>query len=293
MHNPIRVAVVAAVIALAPGSSAQSPPDPNVPLHFEVASVHPNMQGNQGSRVGRQPGGRFNAVNMSLRALITFAYQIQPFELVGGPGWVAEDRFDIVAKLEGDPPPVMPGSGPDHMMLATRSLLADRFKLVVHRETRQLDIYALVLARPGGTTGPALRRSTQDCSPQALAARRGAPPPAVAAGAPPAICGGRQAPGRIQFGGFPLSQFVGGLAGLVGRVVVDRTGLSGNWDFELSFAAEPPAVPLPPGVVLPAVDPNAPSLFTAIQEQLGLKLEATKGPVDILVIDSVQQPMPD
>ena len=99
-------------------------------------------------------------------------------------------------------------------------------------------------------------------------------------------------PGRIAFGGLPISTFANGLAGQVGRVVVDRTGLEGNWDFELKFTAEPPAG-LPPGTELPAPDPNAPSIFTALQEQLGLKLQATKGPVEVFVIDSVEQPIPD
>jgi uncharacterized protein (TIGR03435 family) len=96
----------------------------------------------------------------------------------------------------------------------------------------------------------------------------------------------------IRFSGFPLSQVASMLGGQSGRMVVDRTGLTGNWEFALTFAAEQRGQP-PPGVELPAPDPDAPSLFTAIQEQLGLKLESTKGPVDVLVIDSVEQPTPD
>jgi uncharacterized protein (TIGR03435 family) len=100
----------------------------------------------------------------------------------------------------------------------------------------------------------------------------------------------------LQLGGFPLSQLANGLQGLAGRIVIDRTGLSGNWDAELTYAPEgrggPPGA-LPPGVELPPIDPNAPNVFTALQEQLGLKLEATKAPVDVLVVDSVQQPTPD
>jgi uncharacterized protein (TIGR03435 family) len=226
---------------------------------------------------------------MPLNMLITFAYQVQPYVLVGGPGWIADERFDIEAKLDGDPPPVVPGSGPDPLMLAMRTLLADRFKLKVHRETREGDIYALVMARPGGNPGPALKPSTQDCSPQGIQTRRDAPSPAAPSGAPPVICGMQMAPGRIGFGGLPLSMFQNGLAGQVGRVVVDRTGLVGNWDFELTFAPERP-VWLPPAEEVPPPDPHAPSIFTALQEQLGLKLQATKGPVDILVIDHVERP---
>jgi len=285
------IAVVMAVgVSL---TAAQQAPDPNVPLSFEAASIKLNKSGDPGANVRRQPGGRFNATNMPLRQLVVFAYQVQPAQLVGGPGWMASDRFDIVAKMEGDPPPVMPGSGPDHMMLAMRTLLADRFKLVVHKETRDLDVYALVIAKPGGKPLPALKPSTTDCSPQALQARRGGPPPAPPGPNAPVFCGMRGSIGKIQVGGFPLSQFANGLQGLAGRMVVDRTGLTGNWDFELNFAQDRPNGPLPPGVELPPVDPNAPNLFTALQEQLGLKLESTKAPVEVLVIDSVQQPTAD
>ena len=268
-------------------------PDPNVPLYFEAASVKPSDPQAQGVGIRRQPGGRFNTINTPVRTLITFAYQIQNFQLVGGPDWVGSDRFDIVAKMEGDPPAVIPGTGADHMMLAVRTLLADRFKLALRKETRELDIYALTMAKPGGKPGPALKPASGDCSPDAFAKRAGAPPPAPG-GAPPPVCGMQQGPGRIRFGGYPLSLFANGISNRVGRQVVDRTGLSGNWDFELSFAAElPPGAQLPPGATPPPVDPDAPNLFTAIQEQLGLKLEGTKGPVDVYVIDRVEKPTPD
>jgi uncharacterized protein (TIGR03435 family) len=263
---------------------------------FEAASVKPNKSGELGGFVRRQPGGRFTVTNMALRPLITFAYQLQSMQLIGGPSWVSDDRFDIVAKMEGDPPAVMAGSGPDQMQLALRTLLADRFNLSVHRETRDMDVYALVMARPGGKPGPALKPSTQDCSPQAFQARRGSPPPGPPAPNADVFCGMRGSPGRLQLGGLPLSQLANGLQGLAGRIVIERTGLSGNWDAEVTFAPEgrggPPGGP-PPDVNLPPIDPNAPNIFTALQEQLGLKLESTKAPIDVLVIDRVEQPTPD
>jgi uncharacterized protein (TIGR03435 family) len=284
-------AVVALGIMAVAVMIAQQPAqmDQNTAVSFEVASVKPNKSGDRGGSLRRQAGGYVNAVNMPLNTLITFAYHVQLFMLTGGPGWMANERFDIVAKLEGDPPPVAPGSGPDPLMLAMRSLLADRFKLKVHRETREGDIYALVVARPSRNRGPALKPSTQDCSPQGIQARRAAPPSTNSSGASPVFCGMQMGPGRIGFGGFPLLTFAEGLSGQVGRVVVDQTGLAGNWDFELMFAAERPAG-LPPGEELPAADPTAPSIFTAIQEQLGLRLQAAKGPVDVLVIDHVERP---
>jgi uncharacterized protein (TIGR03435 family) len=254
-----------------------------------VKPSNPDNPGGAGIR--RQPGGRFNTFNTPVRVLITFAYQIQNHQLVGGPDWLDSARYDIVAKFEGDPPAIVPGSGADHMMLATRTLLGDRFKLVVHRETRQLDIYAIMMAKPDGAPGPKLKPASGDCSPAAFAARRGAPPPAP--GTPPVVCGIQWLPGRVRFGAYPLTLFASSLSNQVGRAVSDRTGLAGNWDFEMTYAAEPPRGPLPPGVEPPPFDPNAPDLFTAVREQLGLKLESTKGPVEVLVIDSIQQATPD
>ena len=165
----------------APAGSVPAP-DPNVPLYFEAASIKPSNPSNPpGQGIQRRPGGRFNTINSPARMLITFAYQIQGYQLVGGPDWIGSERYDIVAKMEGDPPAVIPGSGADHMMLATRTLLGDRFKLKIHKETRELDIYALTMAKPGGKPGPKLISARGGCSPEELAARRGAPPPAAAA----------------------------------------------------------------------------------------------------------------
>jgi uncharacterized protein (TIGR03435 family) len=295
------VAIAGAVLA-APRPQAQSftspmgsipAPDPNIPLYFEAASVKPSdPAANPGGGIRRQPGGRFNTINAPLKQLIVFAYELQDHQLVGAPDWITKARYDIVAKFPGDPQPIIPGSGADHMMLAMRTLLADRFKLVVHKETRQLDIYNLVLAAPG-KPGPAMKPSGDDCTPEKLAARRGGPPPAPGQ-LPPVVCGMIQQFGRLRFGGFPLSLFARGLANRTGRAVVDKTGLTGNWDFEMTFAADPiPAGALPPGVTPPAADPDAPDFFTALREQVGMKLDSAKGPVEVMVVDGVQPPTPD
>jgi len=300
MTLPSRLAAGAVLVVSATALSvsrphAQTPaqaPDPNPALTYEAASVKPNKSGVQGSSIRRFPGGRLQATNMPLRALITFAYQLQPFQLVEDPGWIRNDTFDIVAKMEGDPPPVMPGSGPDPHMVAMRTLLAERFNLAVHRETRQMDIYELVLARPDGKLGPALKPTTQDCAAM-MAAARGGPPPGPAPGPnSPVVCGMRGLPGRLVAGAMPMALLASNLSGQVQRIVIDRTGLSGGWDFEITFAPERPLNP-PPGVEFPAADPNAPSLFTAMQEQLGLKLQSTKGPVEVLVVERVEQPISD
>ncbi len=249
---------------------------------FEAASIRPARPDNPpGQGVSRAPGGRFNAVNAPLRFLIMYAYQLQSHQLVGAPEWSVNERFDIVAKMEGDPPSIVT-SGTDPFRLAMRSLLVDRFGLVAHPETRELDIYALTMARPGGQPGRGLKQSPEDCATMAARARAAGPTPAPTPdGQPPFICGSSLGRGRIRFAGYPLSLFASGLSPNLGRAVVDRTGLTGNWAFDLTYAPEP------------SPDSDSPGLFTAIQEQLGLKLESTKGPVDVLVIDRVERPTPD
>jgi uncharacterized protein (TIGR03435 family) len=255
---------------------------------FEVASVKANKSGDTNGMLRMLPGGRVNASNMPVRPIITFAYQLAQYQLVGGPGWLTTDRYDLVAKMEGNVDPnFVPGANtPNPMQLALRHLLEERFKLRVHRETREMDIYALVMAKPGGSPGAGLKPTTQDCAAVAAAARRGeAPPPPGTPGAP--FCGIQGGPGRLKFGGLPAASLATAFSGPAGRMVIDRTGLTGAWDFELTYAVEARGADAPP------VDPNTPSLFTAIQEQLGLKLEPTKGPVEVLVIDGIEKPTDD
>jgi uncharacterized protein (TIGR03435 family) len=265
---------------------AQGPSSP-ADATFEVASVKPNKSGDPRVFNHNGAGGRFTVTNFPVLLLIMQAYQMQESHIVGGPAWITSDRFDIVAKAQGDVPPLQLGQmGPMNYMM--QHLLADRFKLTVHRETRELPVYKLVLARSDGRLGPQLTRSTTDC--QALIAGRGradgppSPPPATA-------CGFAQGPGIIRGGGFPLSQLATALSNVVGRNVVDKTGLTGNYDLEMTYTPDPiPQGPLPG---LPPIDPNGPSIFTAVQEQLGLKLDSQRGPVDVLVIDSVDHPTKD
>jgi len=260
---------------------------------FEVASVKANKSGDSNGRLQGLPGGRVLATNMPVRPIITFAYQVAGYQLIGGPGWLTTDRYDLNAKMEDNASatPAVPGANaPNPMQLALQRLLEDRFKLKVHHETREMDIYALVLARPGGSPGPGLKPTTTDCAAvaaaAAAAAREGKPPPPFGAPGQP-FCGIQGSTGKIRFGGLPAVSFPAAFSGPAGRMVVDRTGLTGSWDFELTFAVEARGPDAPPP------DPNAPSFFTAIQEQLGLKLESTKGPVDVLVIDGVEKPVED
>jgi uncharacterized protein (TIGR03435 family) len=173
-----------------------------------------------------------------------------------------------------------------------QTLLADRFKLVIRREMRDTPVYALVLARADGRLGSGLRQSTVDCAAinAALnaARQRGETPPAPADGRP--LCGTRTGRGTVMTSGVAMADFARNLAPQTGRAVVDRTGLNGAFDIDLTWTPDQ-GPPGPDGPVAPAGD--GVSLFAAIQEQLGLKLDAQRAPVDTLVIDSASRPVED
>ena len=268
---------------------------------FEVASIKRNKSGDGFMGMGMQPGGRLTMMNMPVRQLIVRAYGVQPYQVLGGPSWITSDRFDITAKAPGD-------ASPQQMNAMLETLLADRFKLKVRRETRQSDVYRLVKARTDGKLGEALKPAAVNCD---MARGRGAGPvpgpgagPAPARGAAPGgpmmgPCQFLIAPGRFQVAGQSMAAFANSLGMQVGRPVLDETGLQGAYDFTLTFMPDPggrgmPAGLPPPGAPeLPPIDPNAPALPTALQEQLGLRLEPGKGPVEMIVIDSIDQPTED
>jgi uncharacterized protein (TIGR03435 family) len=293
----MRTLILGVCLATAVGIAArgQEAPPPAPDYSFEVATLKQNKSGERGGGIRRLPGGRVTVTNMPARGLVTFAYQLGQWQLIGGPGWLADDRFDITAKMEGNPEWGGPGTGmPDPIQIALRKLLGERFKLKVHTERRDLDAYALVMVKPG-TPGPALQPSATDCKALAERLRQGKQPegpPPVVDGIMPCSIMGRI--GQISFDGFPMAQAAGMLVGQAGRPVVDRTDLKGNWRFLMKFAQErPQGAPQPPPGEPVAADPDAPSFFTALQEQLGLKLESTKAPFDVTVIDSVEHPTED
>ena len=248
---------------------------------FEVASVKASAPNAQGQQMRREPGGRVSISNVPLRELIKFVYQIQDYQLDGVPEWAGSESFDIVAKASADVPPVLPGTGVDPLILMLRTLLGDRFRLQVHQESREMPAYALVALRPG-VLGAGLKRSTTDC--QAVAREQAAKPAQSSPGN--SQCGFRAAVGVITSAGFPLSQLLNPLSQLVQRPLVDRTGLQGGFDYELKFEHLP-------GGATPSADANQASIFTVLQEQLGLKLEPVRAPVQVLVVDHVQRPTSD
>jgi uncharacterized protein (TIGR03435 family) len=274
------------------------------PAEFEVASVKENNSADNRITFGLQ-GERFTAVNVPLRELLRFAYGVQPWQIEGGAAWMDSKRFDVIGKAPAGAaaPAALPGQmGPVNLMV--RDLLQKRFKLVVDRPTRDSPIYELVLARSDGQLGPKLQVTTTDCAALMAGRRGGGPGPALPNPNERMQCGMFMAPNRIQAGGTPIAQLAQLLSPRLGRVVIDKTGLKGNYDFTLEFTPDPgmgggpggpggPGEPPPGAPALPVVDPNAPSLPTALQEQLGLKLESRRGPVEMLVIKSVELPTPD
>jgi uncharacterized protein (TIGR03435 family) len=276
------LALAASVVALVT-PMAQAPAPSQAAPAFEVASIRKNVTVSDSASVRAQPGGRLTVTNNSLRNIIRNAYNVQNYQIVGGPEWVNSDRWDISAKAADDTPP-------PEMLLMLRTLLAERFKLVIRRETRQLPMFAVVLARPDGRLGPQLRVSTVDCAALFAAAKaRGEQPPPTTNGRP--TCGTRTGRGTMMTTGTSMADFARNISSATGRPVVDKTGLTGSYDLDLTWTPDQ-GPPNPDGT---AAQPpgDGVSLFTAVQEQLGLRLDAQLGPVDVLVIDSVQPPTED
>jgi uncharacterized protein (TIGR03435 family) len=288
MARNVLLLVAAAGIPVLLRAQAPQPSDQKAPT-FEVASVKPNTSGVNAGRLGG-PASKFAAVNWTVRGLIEWAYQAQSFQIDGGPSWINSDHFDIAttAADSGSSQP-RPGGPPSTTQLRMRTLLAERFKLAVHRQAKDMPIYALVTARSDGTLGPELRPSTEDCVAIFAAARRGVRPPSLSATGKP-TCDASISPGTVTAGTQPIPLLASVLSRIVQRIVVDRTNLKGNYDLTIVFA---PDQSLQGSADTPVADSNAPSIFTALEEQLGLKLEPTRGPVDVLVIDHVEKPTED
>ena len=221
------------------------------PQQFEVAVIRPNPAGaSAGTNFDLFEGGRLRIINEPVKLMIRVAFQIQNSQIAGGPGWVGSDRYDIEAKT-GRPEKIEPGQ----LSPLMQGLLSERFHLRVHRETRDLAVYALVAAK----SGPKLK------------------PKAEGEGSAMNTKGG---PGRSQLTGTGVSMklLAGYVGNRLGRIVLDKTGLSDSYDFTLDWAPEQ------------APDSSVPSLVTALQEQLGLRIESARSPVEVLVIDSIDRP---
>lgn len=248
-------------------------------LTFEVASIKPSDPDAKGSSIQLVPGGGLNVTGIPLKTMIALANGVREFQVSGGPGWIATERFDITAR-------VAPGAAKGQEDLAKmnegqfktvrdqsnerlRALLADRFQLVVHKETKEQPIYALVVSKNGAK----LKEATA-----AVGARQGM----------------SMNRGRLEGRAAPIEMLGQTLSNVTGRPVIDRTGLTGKYDFVLEWTpeigADARAQGFGNGVTEPAPAPGGPSIFTALQEQLGLRLESQKGPVENIVIDRAEKP---
>ena len=281
---------------------AQAVSSPGPKLEFDVASVKQNKTNNQPNSnvplgigdIYTPTGGYFSATGFPFITYIVFAYKITnsqvQFLLPQLPGWATTDRFDIQARAPGNPTK-------DQLRTMMQAVLADRFKLTIHHETREVPIFALVLSRPG-SLGPQLQQhpDSSSCNSEPSVNSDSAPPPKTVS-ALRVPCGGMTflppaAPGRVRIGARSLTMaFISGSNNLMGnldRPVLDRTGLSGTFDFLLEYAPERRG-PAPPRPESEPDDPG-PTFQQALREQLGLKLESQRGAVDVLVIDRVERP---
>jgi uncharacterized protein (TIGR03435 family) len=244
---------------------------------FEVAAIKP--AGPTGPRFVRPlPGGRLSAM-APVRLLIQNAYSLFPFQIVGGPDWLSSERYEIDAKVDGNP-------ANDELLLMLQSLLEERFQLKTHRETKELPVYSLVPAKNGPRLPPP-KEGNCTASGEHLPSTLGRTIISFPCGRLRIGIGGSDS--VIKGGNVVMAELIRILSTMMGRTVVDKTGFTGAFDVEMHF------IPDTATAGLPDTDPSAPdparaTIFTALQENLGLKLESTKGAVALLVIDHVERP---
>ena len=279
MPGMARIAVILVAVICAPIVIAQQPIPAGTSLAFEVASIRPSSSSlgdDDSSEV--QPSGRFVATNMTLDNLVRGVFEVQRHELVLGdrvPSWFATQRWDIVGK--GPPVTDEAAQRPLYRRMM-QNLLTERFKLVTRREMRDTPVYALVVVGADRRLGPQMRPSSADCA--ALLAAFKATGARQTPDSP--TCGLRRLRGQFRGTGVGLGEFVVALTSVAGRPVVDATGLTGSFDLNVKFTPSDAADPT-----------GGASVFTAIQEQLGLRLESRRAPVSVLVIESAERPAPD
>lgn len=258
---------------------------------FEVASVkvHPPPI----TLIGiTNRGGRFSVTGFSLKMLVGRGYGVPDLRIVGAPEWADSERYDIEAKAPQD-------AAGQPLQPMIQALLADRFQLKAHKETRELPVYELTVPRNGSK----MKLSADQTAPAPLApppggpngGPRGGPGPFDGGPRPRGTMGASVSEGHfvIEGSAIPLSVLVNALQQRMDRPIIDKTGLTGLFDIRLEWApgAEAPPLPFTRNPDAPPPPPvEGPSVFTAIQEQLGLRLEAAKGPTEVVVIDSVQRP---
>jgi bla regulator protein blaR1 len=242
-----------------PAASSEKAGGEKATPKFEVASIKPSDPSVNGFRIQTAPGGRFIATGVTVKFLIQQAYGVREFQIVGAPGWIDTARFDLNAKSDEET-----ATQRDAMPLRMRALLAERFNLQFSRETREMQVYALVVAKGG----PKLKETEVGPENGSMSIGRG----------------------RMIVKGAGTAAIAVQLSQSLGRIVHDKTGLTGKYDFKLEWTPEGQPIGPKDGDTPSSIDSSGPTLFTALQEQLGLKLESTKGPVEVLVIERVEKP---
>lgn len=272
---PRAAALFLVALAIVPTISAQTPR-----AEFDVVSIKRSAPAEPGSSMRTLPDGTSIMLNVRVQQFITSAAPVPVREVIGLPDWATTERYDVTAK----PPD---GSTPQQRSEMWRTLFVERMKLEAHVEERERDTFALVMARSDGRLGPQLKPSTLDCSPKPPGTPPAPPPPPAASDSDYLNrCGGRFGNGRIVSGSTTMDSLVLSFAGLAGRQVFNRTGLKGNYALTLTFS---PPRPRGSSTDAPAPD-DAPDFFTALQEQLGLKLQPEKSLVPVFVIDRLERP---
>jgi len=240
------------------------------PMRFEVASIRPSAVRASEADYVFLPGGQFRAANATIHELIGAAYDAASFRVADGPEWIRSEQYDVQTRA-GEAATI------DETRAMLRRLLEERFGLRTRIVSREVPVYALMLNRRDGRVGPTLRPSSLTSC-----VDRGPLPINVPPGAPPS-CGRLVGNvGRLYGWRVPIDLLAARLEKLVDRPVLNVTELTGQFDVNLQWETE-----------AASVNSDKPGLFTALVEQVGLKLEATKGAADILVIDSVERPTPD
>jgi uncharacterized protein (TIGR03435 family) len=247
---------------------AQSPPE------FEVASLKPNTSGNRGFSIIPAPGGKLDATNIALKRLIAVAYSVTDFQIFSDVPWLESERYDMQARAGN--PAALP-----QLRLMLRTLLAERFKLKIHRETREMKVYNLTVIKPGALGPGLVDIPNGDCASESTQQ------PALKNGTPCGIV--NMGPGRVTGQRGRMSQVADRLSALLGATVLDKTGLTGFYNIALTWAPDPETEFTLTGDRPPAPNEPGPTVFKALQEQLGLKLTAGKGPVEVIVVDSAEK----
>jgi uncharacterized protein (TIGR03435 family) len=254
------------------------------PPEFDVVSIKPNTSGTLGGSARTLPDGSDVLINQPIRSLILAASPVQTREVVGLPDWVTSERYDITLK----PPPGTTSTQHRQMM---QDMFADRMKLVAHVEQRERDVYSMVLAHADGRLGPELKKSSLDCGPRPP----GSPPPPPPSGPPSekdfaSRCGMMMGRGVLVSGGMPMNNLAVSLYGFAGGEVTNDTGLEGFYALTLKFSPQSNPVAPPDPVSPTALLDDAPDIFTALEEQLGLKLRHGKKTMPVFVVDHIERP---